>query len=294
MCSLATNRQAIKIYREQICDMLESSRSYPTKVPRMIGKVYVLIPWGTEGPLVVEPQSINIQRGVGPILSQLPGEIRNIIYSHLLSAGHLQFLRASKALYHEGSGMVPENGIFRLGFGFPNSMNYSLPSRRVFDTIRNLDFRANLRHNEKDPEMVDEPADLWLLREFWWTRLVRGQCNLFFEVDPFTTHLCVTTICESLRMLSRFEKVVVRAKIDWPEPDSSISAPRGSVLNSAIKIWSERCKLGPARWSDFKYQMFYDVLPLDKNLGTGRLEQDEGGFRQVFHPCKRREDVRNV
>lgn len=236
----------------------------------------------------VASKSVDVQRGLGPVLCQLPGEIRNNIYSYLLSTGHPQFLRASKALHIEGSGLVAKDGVYRMRFGDDNVINYSLPSQRIVDTIRNLDIHADLTYYAGWPWVTEGKRDLWLLQAFGEPGRIRGRCSVFIEVGYSTTEELLAHTCMPLRLLSDFETVVVQVDLGWRSaPSSPITHPEGALLVKMSTAWFEQRETGAVPWSVFKYRYVYDHTHLTHNLGEGQLEGgDDGGFRQVFHPRK--------
>ena len=287
----------IKIYKEDINRVhgqFTSPELNPTHTPRVgrpghiIGNINVLTQYET--PFTVEPTSVDMQKGKGPMLSKLPGEILNIIYSDLLSSGHPQFLRASKALHIEGTALVAEKGVYRMSYGH-NKINNSLSSQRIVDSIRNIDIAADLSHSGGSGWLVPGIPQIWLLQAFGEPGLVRGQCNVSFKVHSHNPALWVADISSALRLLLDFETVVVRADINWPEPDSVANHPFGSMRGRASTTWFKQCKDVRAPWSDFKCQVFFDYLRLDWTLGMGRLEHDEDDIRLVFHPRKALEEV---
>ena len=227
---------------------------------------------------------------LGPILSQLPGEIRNIIYSYLLSTGHPQFLRASKALYIEGSSLMAENGIYRVNFGVPKTINYLLPNQRIVDNIRNIDICTDMSHYGEYDWMVTPPRERWLLEAFGEVGRPRGQCTATLEVYPSTTWMILAGFCRRLPLFSGFETVVVWAKVHWLEPDSSTICPTNSLMGKAKKAWQKQRKTATVPRSTFIYRFLYDYggfLQLESYFGEGLLEeQDKNGFRVVFHPRK--------
>ena len=236
----------------------------------------------------VAPDSVDVRRGLGPLLSQLPGEIRNDIYSYLLSTGHPQFLRASKALHIEGSYLVAKHGIYRMSFGLDNGSNYSLSSQRIVDTIRNLDIHANLTYYAAWPWVTEGISDLWILQAFGEPGRIRGRCSVSIEAGGSTAEELLARICMPLRLLSDFETVVVQVDLAWlREPSSPINFPLGSMLVNMSTAWFEQPKTVRVPWSVFKYTYFYEHTHLTQNLGEGHLEGgDDGGARLVFHPRK--------
>lgn len=238
----------------------------------------------------VAPNSVDVRRGLGPLLSQLPGEIRNDIYSYLLSTGHPQFLRASKALHIEGSYLVAKHGIYRMSFGLDNGTNYSLPSQRIVDTIRNLDIHADLTYYAAWPWVTEGKPDLWLLQAFGEPGRIRGRCSVSIQAGRSTAEKLLARICMPLRLLSDFETVVVQVDLAWlREPSSRTNFPQGSMLVEMSTAWFEQqAKTVSVPWSVFKYTYFYEHTHLTQNLGEGRQLEggDEGGFRLVFHPRK--------
>ena len=220
-----------------------------------------------------------------PTLSQLPGEIRNIIYSYLLCTGHPQFLRASKALSAEGSGLMAENGVYRVSFGSPNRTNYLLPSQRIVDNIHNIDICTDMNH---------APQNLWLLEAFGEPGHPRAQCCVTLKIHPSTDGMLWAGFCAHLPLLSVFETVIVRAEVNWPEPDYSTICTVKDLRGKATKAWLKQRETVAVPWSVFKCRFIYDLC--DRQLkwyfGEGLLKgQDESSFRMVFHPLKAQEEL---
>lgn len=285
----------INVYSDDlrcISDILKYFHSNLKKTPQVhrvesvVQKITVLTE--RDIPFTVAPKSVDVQRGLGPVLSQLPGEIRNKIYSYLLSTGYPQFLRASKALHIEGSGLVVKDGIYRMSFRSDNRINYSLPSQRIVDTIRNLDIRADLTYYAGWPWEIKGKPDFWLLRAFGEPGRIRGRCSVFIELGPSTSEERLAYICTPLRLLSDFETVVVQVGLGWlSEPSSLTTYPRDSLLVKMAKAWFEQRETISVPWSVFKYRYVYEHTHLTHNLGEGHLEGGHGGgFRMVFHPRK--------
>ena len=254
---------------------------------------YLRVPDEGEPPFfkVVAPTSAEKLTGLGPTLSQLPGEIRNMIYSYLLSTGHLQFLRASKALYVEGIGLMAQNGVYRVGFRTDGMINYILPSQRIVDAICNLDIHAELSFCERGLRWSDVPCSIGLIEAFGEPGRPRGQCSVTLAVDRSTDQLILARFCRRLRLFSDFETVVVRAEVDWLEPARSpTDSPVDCLVAEADKAWLEQPEAAAVPWSVFACRFIYnhdDLISLRRYLGEGLLKgQEEGDFRLVFHPRK--------
>ena len=287
------NPTYIKIYKEGrpgVTDSIDSDGAPKISRPRLVVEnMKLYTPRETQ--YVMESVSIDMRGGLGPLLLKLPGEVRNMIYSDLLASGHPQFLRSSKAMHSEGIGLMAEKGIYRVHFGFRNWKNLSLPNQHVVDTIRNLDVCANLSGEETAPPTSGEFPDVWLLQAFGGPDVVRGQCNVLFEGHSSSILICVTRTCRSLRLLSEFQKIIVRIKLDWV---SSTNGPR-LVYSMLDAVWIEERNDVPAHWSDTKFRWIYDLIrrELERNLGKGHLGRDERGLRLVFYPRKALEGVEN-
>lgn len=296
-----SSNNSIKVYIEHellLADSSVSSIRDPTSVPKLfrprllVGKINVSTP--LEISYVAEPSSIDMEGGLGPLLFKLPGEIRNVIYSDLLSSGHPQFLRASKIMHTEGSGLIQENGIYRMNFGFPNSTNHSLSSQRVVDTIRHLDIRANVGDIGKIHFMSQEFPDDWLLQAFGGPRIGRDVCNVSFELYPSIHRHYVTRVCKSLRLLSGFERVVVRVKIDPRDLGPSTRGPVTILHKILDTILAEERHIIPFHGSDYRFRSdykFYSIYALirtelERNLGKPYFGRDEHGLCMIFHPRK--------
>lgn len=297
---------SIKIYEEDtlwLAGIVDSSRHDPTSVPkafrpRTLVETIITPSTRRETPYyVAEPSPIDLHhRGLGPLLSKLPAELRNIIYADLLSSGHPQFLRASKATHAEGSGLVAEHGRYRMRFGFPSTTNHPLPSQRVVDAIRNLDIRADASEIGRLPLTQKEIPDLWLLQAFGGSGIVRGQCDVGFEVHPFTSNICVHRICRCLRLLSDFETVVVRVEIGGRDPVSATRKGPAKFSRGCVgAVWAvaPRDSPPPVYWSESHLEYIYGWVrkELVWFLGKGHLGRDEVGLRLVFHPREALEGV---
>ena len=283
-----SSRNTIKIYRADepwLAGILGSSLSGPSSVPKvfrprlLVAELDLLTPHET--PYVAKPLPIDMPGGLGRLFSKLPGEIRNVIYSDLLSSGHPQFLRASKAIHFEGSTLVQEQGIYHLKIGFSKSINHVLPSQRVADTIRHLDIRAKVSDALGPHSMIQDYPDIWLLQAFGGSRIRRGVCNVSFEFYPAINNTCMKRVCASLKLLSGFEKVVVRAKID-----RRASAPptRKEALRALHRIADT-----PVHWSDGEFRRVHRSIcdELERNLGEPYpFGRDEHSLCYVFHPRK--------
>lgn len=293
----------IDIYRydiESIDDMLAQFHSdlngthQAHRVERVVRKFTVLAE--PEIPFAVAPETVDLQRGLGPLLSQLPGEVRNHIYSYLVSTGDLKFLRASKALYIEGNGIVSKDGIFRVSLGPDDRINYSLPSQRIVDTIRNLDICADLTYFVGWPWVTDGKPDQWLLRAFGEPGRIRGRCSVSIDVGSSTSEELIAHMCMPLRLFSDFTTVIVQVDLRWfREPRTPTILPLDSLSAKVGDIWLEQRETVATSWSVFKYKCYYEHIHLTHNLGEGKLEgMDNGGFRQVFHPRKALERAGNA
>ena len=285
-----TSFRSIKLYKPQfdwlinVHDSLDFNRA---RKPRNCGARPVVVLMRVPGEPaffnVVAPTSAETLTGLGPTLSQLPGEIRNIIYSYLLCTGHPQFLRASKALYDEGSGLMAENGVYRVSFGSPNRTNYLLPSQRIVDNIHNIDICTDLSH---------APQNLWLLEAFGEPGRPRAQCSVTLNVHPSTDRMLWAGFCAHLPLLSVFETVVVRAEVNWPEPDSWTICTVKNLMGKATKAWLKQRETAAVPWSVFKCRFIYDLCnrQLKWYFGEGLLKgQDESSYPMVFHPLKAQE-----
>ncbi|CAD6568381.1 MAG: hypothetical protein ASARMPRED_001694 [Alectoria sarmentosa] len=299
---------SIKIYEENtlwLTGIVDSSRHDPTSVPKVFRPrtlVETIITPSTprDNPYVAEPSPTDLHhRGLGPLLSKLPAEIRNIIYADLLSSGHPHFLRASKATHAEGSGLVAEHGRYRLRFAFPGTINHPLPSQRVVDAIRNLDIRADASEIGKLPLTRKEVPDLWLLRAFGGSGIVRGQCDVEFQVHPHTSNICVHRICRCLRLLSDFETVAVRVEIGGRDPVSATRKGPAKFSRGCLgAVWAVAPRDNsppPVCWSESHLEYIYAWVrrELEWFLGKGHLGRDEVGLRLVFHPRAALEGVGN-
>ena len=294
----------IKIYKpedDSLINVYNSLGSNITRDPRIFKTRPVFeqrrVPDGWEPAFfnVVAPTSVETLTGLGRTLSQLPGEIRNIIYSYLLSTGHLHFLRASKALYVEGSGLMAEKGVYRVSFGSPTRINYLLPSQRIVDKIRNLDICTDLSYFGERGWLADGPQNRWLLEAFGEPGRPRGQCSVTLEVYSSTDRRLLAAFCRRLRIFSDFETVIVRAEVHWFEPDSSTGCPLGSLMGEAKEAWMEQCETATVPWSVFRCRYVYDLddlVGLRRYFGEGLLKgQDESSLRMIFHPRKAQEEL---
>lgn len=134
-----------------------------------------------------------------------------------------------------------------MSFGSPNRINYLLPSQRIVNTICNLNIRAGMSIHERINWTLHAPQDVWLLEAFGQPGRPRSQCNVTLEVHPSTKRERLAGFCGHLALFSEFETVVVRAKVNWPEPDPLASSPVGFLWGKAAEAWLKQRKTTAVR-----------------------------------------------
>ena len=112
----------------------------------------------------------------------LPRELRDIVYTYLIQAGHLSILRASKPLSKEALAIMPRVATHRIDLG---SWNLSRASISLTNTMRlhrlrltapyyiqNLDIRFDLVRRK------GTQAEWGLIRSFSGDQIARRSCNI--------------------------------------------------------------------------------------------------------------------
>ena len=248
------------------------------------------IPDEWEAPFFEVLTQTSVETGLGPALSQLPGEIRNIIYSYLLSNGHLQFLRASKALFVEGIGRMAANGVCRVHIGNPARINCIPRDQRIVEAIRNLEIRVDLSPVMGRWKWEDGPHWAWPIEAFAEPEIARGQCSVTLDVYTDTDKRLLAILCGRLRLLSDFETVVVRVRAHEYDAEPSVDGCSNFIMRKAKKEWLKQRETAAVPWSVFVCRFIYNLhefVNLKWKLGKGVLKgQDESSFRLVFHPLK--------
>lgn len=224
----------------------------------------------------VEVPVFDYAGGLGPYFSKLPRELRDEIFSDLLTTGHPQFTSVSRAMNVEGMALVYKKGVYRINLGYDiyrhspglHKENCTGPIKKVADNIRSLSIKIRVK-DFSSPRSQDT-------REFQHTdtfmgfplerRLcnIRGCCNTY---PKGTFGVFLWNLVLIVRGLIQYETVVLHIDTDKfldykPEP-----------------LWRwELERTFTFRCTSKRY--------LEPFLGEEVVRSDKDGLRLVFYPQK--------
>lgn len=219
--------------------------------------------------------------GLGPYFSKLPRELRDQIFSDLLTAGYPQLMGVSRAMNIEGMALVYEKGVYRVNLGYGVNIhrpgflkkNCTGPIKKVAEKIRSLSIKVKVK-DFSSPRSQDEG---WLQRveEFMGFPLMQGTCDIPRCCNTYaksTFGLFLWNLVLISRGLTEFETVFLHIDTDKfldcePEPTMRWEAERILTFRCSSKKYLE-----PFLWKEI-------------------VRSDKDGVQLVFHPRKVREEA---
>lgn len=162
---------------------------------------------------IVQLKSVNILAGLGPYFYNLPRELRNEIFIDLLTSGHPNFMRTSRAIEQEGKAWISKAGIYRINVGFSDRTNCQKPNQNTVDRIQNVNLK--IQH----PLC---PVDAQILDFVIGPSPHHKTCNVFFEraISYFAIG--------RLQRFTWFEKVALRVSTGF----------RSSYIDPDVRTWA--------------------------------------------------------
>ena len=228
----------------------------------------------------VEVPTLNHAGGLGPYISKLPRELRDQIFSGLLTSGHPQFTSVSRAMNFEGMALVYQKGVYRVNLGFDVNRhrpvfleeNCTSPIEKVADKIRSLSIKVTVKDfSSSIGRNTGQFRDVDTLMGF---PLRQGHCSISG---------CCNTYAKSVFGIFLWNMVLIaRGFVEYETVVLHIDTNKFLDYHDweAQRILTFRC-------SSKKY--------LEPFLGKEIVRSDKDGLELVFHPREvRREVVREL
>lgn len=214
-----------------------------------------------QSPGLNQPTAIDIENlsGTGPLLYQLPTELRSVIFGDCIASGHPQFMQASRVLLEDGQALIGREATYRMHLASKTDNNGQRPSQEMVATIQNLHVTIDMR------ERGSLGPNLERLQPFGGSHIHRGQCHVVLQVDSTLSVLAGVGIFKCLLCFGGFEKVALLVKEEH---------------------------LGfPNYWIMSRVYTLVEVLPkwLYPTLGMAEITSKKDGFVMDFHPRKHAE-----
>lgn len=219
---------------------------------------------------IVPPKPVDLPAGLG-YLHKLPRELRDQIFSYLLTSGHPNFMRTSKVMRQEGKTWIAKEGIYRMNLGFCNGFNCRSPSRKILDTIQNVNIRIN-NYIVRSSTLVEYP-ELQLLDVLGRSALRRKTCSISFEFYGSPYAHFGHEVLSRLQRLRGFDKIVLRVWMNWTG---------GAAITNPLDYFHLE---PPIR---FRYRVFEMAREyLEPRLGKADPRSDKDGWIMVFYPRRK-------
>ena len=142
-------------------------------------------------------------------LLKLPAEVREMIYEHLISAGHLSILRVSKMIKQEATSLLSQCATARINLDNPNTSQVAIPlaARITFSGILTLTAPDYIQHVDL---RIGIPISRFLFRNkglvhcFSGNRVPRKSCKITFKPGTNNTgeRLSGEDVNEIVRMVA--------------------------------------------------------------------------------------------
>lgn len=247
-------------------------------------------------PPLTEEEHAKLQKGLGS-LYDLPRELRNTIYKHMIAQGSPAIMQTSSTLHKEVSETdVYEHGICRLNLNFWNAATEELkpcfkPSPFVVNKIRNVAIRVDTRFNSGDEYPTPE---IGILDPFHGTLVHRGTCTLSFECWGETKRMFQQDVLRKVQAYTGFDEVEVAIDcVDqlpsqkWPEDMEKFSVQQilecGSKKEAMRAVWNELKRdmslVEGGKWQKDRFtpMTFRPRKGLRRKAGLGIVEMATGG-----------------
>ncbi len=226
----------------------------------------------------------NYARSLGPFFSKLPREIRDKIFSELITSGNARFMSASRAMHSEGKDLIHKKGVFRINYGYSGmKRNVSSRTKKIADQIQNLLIRANMKEIDHG-RYQDHKAFFRPLAPIMDSALPRGICSVYIETEVSVDHQIQYNFLWALRALTEFDTVVLRVETDPTKGYKRAECPDQTLSTGELE-----------RAADFG-DGFLDLAQGELELFLGKCFRgsDGDGLCLIFHPrLELEEAVRN-
>lgn len=224
---------------------------------------------------IIDHQLANYQRDLGPFFLKLPQELRDQIYSDLITSGHPHFMIISRVMNAEGMALIFKRGVYRVNFHInkfreeTDCYNCPQPTSKIVDNIQNLNIRIRWSHGNSNSDLPRITNAFSWLEGFKDSSIKRGKCTIAVEVYPLFNRNLLSTIAHSVGILKSFDTVALCIGDD---PD----------YRRMIMAYFPRDRITITRLTDY---IKMEAL-LKPHLGNGEMSSDGDGPTLVFRPLK--------
>lgn len=233
-----------------------------------------------EVPCIIDDPLANYKKGLGPFFLKLPRELRDMIYSDLITSGHPHFMRVSRAMNADGMAWIFKEGIYRVNFNINQfreelvCYNCPPPTSKIMDNIQNLNIRIRWCHGNPESHLPRILKAFSWLERFKDSPSTRLKCTVAVEVYPHFNTMLLSTIAGSMTELKWFDTVAFCIRDD---PD----------YRGFIKAYFSQDLIMEARGADYT-EMEAHLKP---HLGNGEMSLDGDGPILVFRPRKAQQNT---
>ena len=212
--------------------------------------------------LPTQPKVTDIQkmRGLGPLLSKLPTELRFQILGDCISSGRPEFMRASPALQHDGQAIIFQNATYRMRYGAPDDDVGQYPSHEACQQIQDFDITVDTRFCDPLHEVIDD------LKFITWSRTPGGRCEILFIAGCALLVASNPLTIDVLNCFRHFDMLTFRVEIDEEAADPSLPCHCSTWQKEAKVVWI---------WGF-----------VGKILGKAEIVMDEDGYSLIYRPRK--------
>lgn len=228
-----------------------------------------------QGSPIIDHQLANYHRNLGPFFLKLPRELRDQIYSDLITSGHPDFMIISRVMNAEGMALIFKEGVYRVNFHInkfreeTDCCNCPQPTSKIVDNIQNLNIQIRWSHGNSSSDLPRITKAFSWLEGFKNSFIKRGKCTIAVEVYPHFNRSLLSTIAHSVGILKSFDTVALCIRDD---PD----------YRRMIMAYFPRDRITITRLTDY---IKMEAL-LKPHLGNGEMSSDGDGPTLVFRPLK--------
>lgn len=186
----------------------------------------------------------------------LPRELRDIIYSDLITSGNVEILRISQQVHDEAKDLLYRLGICRLHFSCENSLNNGyaylrvyFPSETLPNTVQNFSLNIGLDRCAREDKQFDP----------YLRNLVQGSgdCHVTLAAHYYSSFQMPRPVYRLIKSLSSFQVVTVRIYVTHPlhpmDRRNECLVEPGHTQNLQLLATKLSAALGDPQWKSDSY-----------------------------------------
>lgn len=207
------------------------------------------------------------------LISDLPRELRDIIYSKSIASGNLTVLRLNKRVQEEASELFPKHTVLRVDLGFVDRTNWVNLDSVPVASVQHVEFRLSTGPGAR---LINDDV----IATFAGNQITRESCEVTLNYGkegsvPFHVHRHILYI--QLARLTGFKVLTIKIVVEEYE----FAEFKGLLSEEAFRriFTYDTALLRHHKKSYEKVKRF-----LESSLGPGKFDESVGSHHLEFRP----------